>query len=92
MSQVSFTITAGNENFTITRGSEPNTALLRSRIEFDRESRDNYFVTMKAEDGADSSRPGVTGPNTGEQLFLVLVRHCSAEEKPSESQLVENGS
>ncbi|KAL8559708.1 hypothetical protein ACOMHN_002241 [Nucella lapillus] len=70
---LSFEITKGNENFTIKSGTKENTAVIRTRISFDRETVKLYFVTVKAKDGAPSSLPGISGSNTATVNVIVAI-------------------
>ena len=44
---------------------DANTGTITSRGTFDREEKSEYFITVNAEDGAPSARPGHTPPNSG---------------------------
>ncbi|XP_076470425.1 neural-cadherin-like [Babylonia areolata] len=68
---VTFSIIKGGENFTVEQGTKENSAVIKTLIVFDREEVDNYFITIKAQDGAPSSRPGLAG--TGQHNTATVI-------------------
>nr|UTK45865.1 neural-cadherin [Crepidula fornicata] len=61
--KVTFSISAGGENFAISPGAKNNTATIRTRREFDRETKGFYTIDVTAVDGAITSRPDAADPN-----------------------------
>jgi len=59
-----------------------NTGVVRTTASFDRETKNEYYITVVAEDGAPSDRPNHYPPGTPNQgqfaTFLVIFRpYCS---------------
>ena len=78
---MSFSIVTGQENFSIAAGPTRNTAILSTKRRFDREELDNYFVTVKAQDGAASVLQGFApGPNTGKHMAIISIFMSSSDQ------------
>ncbi|XP_070186903.1 neural-cadherin-like [Littorina saxatilis] len=78
---LTFSVTEGSENFTIETGQQPNTAIIRTKRLFDRETFNSHFVKVKAEDGAPSTLSNFNpGPNTA--TVIVHVRITNVNDNP----------
>ena len=62
--QLTFSLERPNNDFEIVPGPTRNTAIVRTKSTFDRETKSYYDLTVIAKDGAKSDRPGHMPPNT----------------------------
>ncbi|XP_070186866.1 neural-cadherin-like [Littorina saxatilis] len=79
--ELTFSVTEGSENFTIETGQQPNTAIIRTKRPFDRETLNLHFVKVKAEDGAPSTLPNVR-PRHNSAIVTVEVTITDVNDNP----------
>jgi Cadherin domain len=58
------------EKFSIDR----RTGVIRTTSSFDREQKNEYYITVVAEDGAPSARPNHYPPGTPNQGTLIIMQ------------------
>ena len=76
--QLTFSLSRPNDNFEIVPGLSHNTAIVRTKATFDRETQSYYDLTVIAKDGAPSDRPGHLPhgtPNSG--IFCQMLIYLS---------------